>query len=372
MLVSGSENITINLGSPLRLGHRNGTRIAEFDAHLKLLYGKYQLAIGNLAKLLGIEILNPVNCMKGVMDKLGIPRKYEAEAVDLFVSQYGEGPCTAHEIYFGISEILYMLACEGEEGSRITRMEETVARALSVNWTEYDVPGVYKWKGEEFMEYSIQLNAVNNPEKSVRAFATVVFGDSFKVTNVAVLEGSKGNFVSMPSFRSKERDEHNNPVYKDVCNPITKEFREELYGDILRLYDEMEQTGKAEVRMEADEPDEPEFTVRVTPFEREGSNMVGLANIVLNDSFAVGNVSVVQGRNGMFVAMPSYKAGNKYRDVCFPITKEFREKVNNAVLETYQQAKEQAMQEGQERASQQMQNDDRGFMKVSGEPLPFR
>ena len=85
------------------------------------------------------------------------------------------------------------------------------------------------------MEYSIQLNAVNNPDKSVRAFATLVFGDSFKVTNVAVIEGSKGNFVSMPSFRTKERDGYNNPVYKDVCNPITKEFREELYSDILKL-----------------------------------------------------------------------------------------------------------------------------------------
>ena len=63
---------------------------------------------------------------------------------------------------------------------------------------------------------------------------------------------------------------------------------------------------------------------------------------------------------------------NKYRDVCFPVTKEFREKLNNAVLETYQQAKEQAVQEGQERASQQMQTDERGFMKCSGEPLPFR
>ena len=210
------------------------------------------------------------------------------------------------------------------------------------------------------MEYSIQLNAVNKPEKNVRAFATVVFGDSFKVTNVAVLEGSKGNFISMPSFRTKERDEYNNPVYKDVCNPITKEFREELYGDILKLYEEMEQTGKAEVKMVTN--------VAVL----EGSNMVGLASIVLNDSFAVGNLSVIEGKNGMFVAMPSYKAGNKYRDVCFPITKEFREKLNDAVLETYQQAKEQALQEGQERATQQMQTDDRGFMKVSGEPLPFR
>ena len=34
----------------------------------------------------------------GVMDRLGIARKYEAEAVELFRAQYGEDPCTAHEI----------------------------------------------------------------------------------------------------------------------------------------------------------------------------------------------------------------------------------------------------------------------------------
>ncbi len=223
------------------------------------------------------------------------------------------------------------------------------------------------------MEYSIQLNAVNNPDKSVRAFATLVFGDSFKVINVAVLEGKKGNFVSMPSFRTKERDEHNNPVYKDVCNPITKEFREELYQDILELYDEMEQTGKAEIKREAVDPEEPDFTVRVTPFEREGSNMAGLASIVLDGSFSVGNVSVVQGKNGMFVAMPSYKTSNsRYKDVCFPITKEFREKVNKAVLETYEQEKEKAVQKGQERVSQQIREDERGYLQYDGEPLPFR
>lgn len=222
------------------------------------------------------------------------------------------------------------------------------------------------------MEYSIQLNAVSNPEKSVRAFATVVLGGSFKVTNVAVLEGSRGHFVSMPSFRTKERDEYNNPIYKDVCNPITKEFREELYGAILGLYEEMEQTGRTELKMEANKPEEPHFTVRVTPFERAGSNLVGLANIVLEDSFAVGNVSVVQGRNGLFVAMPSYKARNGYRDVCFPVTKEFREKVTKTVLDTYQTAKEQVLQEQQERMAQQVNTDDRGFMAYNGEALLFR
>ncbi len=143
MLVSGAENTTINLGNPLRLEHRYGNDITEFDQQLKQLYAKYQLATGNLIKLLKIDIMHPVNCMRGVMDKLKIPKRYQAEAVELFKAQQGEDPCTAHDIYYGISEILYMLACDGEEGSRITRMEETIARALSMNWEEFDIPGTY-------------------------------------------------------------------------------------------------------------------------------------------------------------------------------------------------------------------------------------
>ncbi len=145
MLVSGFDHKVIALGTPLRLSHRNGCGIGEFDTQLRQLYAKYQLAAGNLTRLLNVEIVNPVNCMKGVMDKLEIAMKYKAEAVDLFVSQYGEDPCLAHDIYYGISEILFMLACEGAEGSRITRMEEVIARALSLDWKQYDVPGTYKW-----------------------------------------------------------------------------------------------------------------------------------------------------------------------------------------------------------------------------------
>lgn len=127
-----------------------------------------------------------------------------------------------------------------------------------------------------------------------------------------------------------------------MCNPITKEFREELYGSILDLYAEMEQTGKAEIVKEAEGAQEPNFTVKVTPFEREGSNILGLARIYFEDSFVVGNVSILKGQEKEFVAMPSYKAkqsGNggkpQYQDVCFPVTKEFHEKLYDTILATY-------------------------------------
>lgn len=192
------------------------------------------------------------------------------------------------------------------------------------------------------MKYSIKLNAVNNPDKSVKAFAAVTFGDCFKITNIAVVKTQEGEpFVSMPSFKSKERNEHNQPVYKDVCNPITSDFRKELYDDILALYGEMEQSGKAEVSKVAVHPEKPQFRVAVTPFEREGSNIRGLARIYFDDCFVVNNVSIIQGREKEFVAMPSYMAKQngkpQYQDVCFPVTKEFREKLYETVLECYMQ-----------------------------------
>lgn len=201
------------------------------------------------------------------------------------------------------------------------------------------------------MEYSIKLNGVRNSEKNVKAFATVTFGDTFKVTSIAVVKRKDGGlFVAMPSFKSKERNEQNEAVYKDVCHPITADFRSELYGDILNLYAEMEQAGKTEAVQEAQNPSEPDFRVAVTPYEREGSNILGLAHIYFEDSFVINNVSILKGKDKEFVAMPSYLAKQKgkdgkpqYQDVCFPVTKEFREKLYQKLMECYHQEKEKVL-----------------------------
>ena len=72
--------------------------------------------------------------------------------------------------------------------------------------------------------------------------------------------------------------------------------------------------------------------------------------------------------------MPSYKTKQKdengkdiYQDICYPVTKEFREKLYSEIERVYAEAKEKQ----QEQAKEQSQDKD-GFMKASGEPLPFR
>lgn len=226
------------------------------------------------------------------------------------------------------------------------------------------------------MKYSIKLNAVNNPDKSVKAFAAVTFGDCFKITNIAVVKTQEGEpFVSMPSFKSKERNERNQPVYKDVCNPITGDFRKELYDDILSLYEEMNRSGKTEVSKVEDHPEEPQFRVAVTPFEREGSNIRGLARIYFEDCFVVNNVSIIQGKEREFVAMPSYMAKQngkdgklQYQDVCFPVTKEFREKLYETVLECYMQQSKMLA----DKVNENVQSENISEQVLANREMPFR
>lgn len=147
--------------------------------------------------------------------------------------------------------------------------------------------GRFPTESEEFMKYSIHVTEAKNQAGNVRGFANLVFGDSFKITNIAILENKeKGTlFVSMPRYKSSERDENGGVVYKDVCNPITAEFREELYGNILEAFEQEKSADKSQAGNARGEAEMPQFSVTVTPYEREGSNIRGLARIYFDDSF---------------------------------------------------------------------------------------
>lgn len=144
-LFTGKRGGTISLGSPLKLEHKSGATLKDFDSKLALIYSQYKLALGHLEKLLDIEVNNPENCMLGVCKKIGISKKQAYEATELFLAQHGTNPCTAHDIYYGISEVIFMMQCDGAEGTKIAQAEETVARALSVRWHDFDMPGQFKW-----------------------------------------------------------------------------------------------------------------------------------------------------------------------------------------------------------------------------------
>ena len=85
-----------------------------------------------------------------------------------------------------------------------------------------------------------------------------------------------------------------------------------------------------------------QYDVKIHSLYPEGSCRA-LASVNLNGSFAVRGLKVMEGANGLFVSMPSYRAGNgEYKDICFPTTAEMRKELHSAVLGEYQRTMEQS------------------------------
>lgn len=74
-------------------------------------------------------------------------------------------------------------------------------------------------------------------EGKIVAFADVVLNEGFCVTNVKVINGSKGIFITMPSTKDKAG------AFRDICFPINKECRSEIEKNVLAAYNKMQAGG---------------------------------------------------------------------------------------------------------------------------------
>ena len=88
-----------------------------------------------------------------------------------------------------------------------------------------------------------------------------------------------------------------------------------------------------------------DFDVRIHSI-KPNESIKGTASVNINGAFAIRGVKIIEGSNGLFVSMPSYKVGNEYKDICFPITQECRKRLNDAVIGAYEQAQMYGMEIG--------------------------
>ena len=80
-------------------------------------------------------------------------------------------------------------------------------------------------------------------------------------------------------------------------------------------------------------------SVTVKKFDKENSRMKGIASVLIDDCFAVHDIRIIEGDNGLFIAMPSRQTSTGgYRDIAHPINSETRQMFEKAVLEAYEKA----------------------------------
>ena len=81
--------------------------------------------------------------------------------------------------------------------------------------------------------------------------------------------------------------------------------------------------------------------VSVYTLNDANSKTVALATVTIADCLVLTGLRIVKGKKGMFVSMPQRKLskpdknGNEYADIFFPVTHDFREELNDAILDAY-------------------------------------
>ena len=74
-------------------------------------------------------------------------------------------------------------------------------------------------------------------DEKLKAFVSIVFDHCFVVTDIKVIHGPKGLFVSMPSKKRKDG------TFKDIAHPLNNQMRQYLEEKVLGVYRQQVATG---------------------------------------------------------------------------------------------------------------------------------
>lgn len=137
---------TIVLGEALKIRHQNNSAGLEaFTANMENIFDYYKEILKDMGRLYDIHISYPANALARAMDKQGFGKKLIGETVEHFKAAFGEGPCTAYEVYCGICEAVFFAKRGDSNIKSIIQLEEKTARCMSLKWHDFDIPGDFKY-----------------------------------------------------------------------------------------------------------------------------------------------------------------------------------------------------------------------------------
>ncbi len=78
-----------------------------------------------------------------------------------------------------------------------------------------------------------QVRVVPVQEEKLKAFASIIFDDCFVVSDIKIIQGNSGLFISMPSKKRK------NGTFRDIAHPLNNETRRVIEEQIIAKYREV-------------------------------------------------------------------------------------------------------------------------------------
>ncbi|MBE6050084.1 MAG: septation protein SpoVG [Clostridium sp.] len=79
--------------------------------------------------------------------------------------------------------------------------------------------------------------------------------------------------------------------------------------------------------------------VRIRKIATDGK-MKAIVSVTFDNEFVVHDIKIIEGQNGLFIAMPSRKTPDgEFKDIAHPINTDTREKIQSSILEAFEEAK---------------------------------
>lgn len=107
-----------------------------------------------------------------------------------------------------------------------------------------------------------------------------------------------------------------------------------------------------------------DIKVDIKKYERE--SLKGFVTLTLDDCLVIKDIKLMQSKAGnLFVSFPNKKVGDEYKDIVFPITKEFRNELIDKIMQKYNEDDDYIKEEREAIVNEQdyiEQNDDENFL----------
>ena len=135
----------IHIGGCVAVDHRHQKKVSDFETALDQLFAQFCDSVTKLQGLLDIQLEYPLNAMTRICKKLSLPKKEALEAIAMYEMAYGGGPATAHDVFLAMQEIPYLMKTRHTPEAKLLVVEENMARALSIKWSDFDLAKAVSW-----------------------------------------------------------------------------------------------------------------------------------------------------------------------------------------------------------------------------------
>jgi stage V sporulation protein G len=77
--------------------------------------------------------------------------------------------------------------------------------------------------------------------------------------------------------------------------------------------------------------------VRIWLLTNQESKLKAIASVTIGNALVIHDIKIIEGQNGLFIAMPSRKMGEgDFRDIAHPLVSETRNKIKEAIFAEYE------------------------------------